>query len=97
MKLKVAVGILVLAILSFTVFGQRGLLNMVRYKKEKQELVEEAARLKQENQKLRLEIDRLQSDYTYIERLAREELGMVKPEEIVFQFAEAKERPTEKP
>ena len=88
MKLKVAVGILVLVILAFTVFGDRGLLNLVRYQKERQELVAQAQKLREENEALRAEIEHLKTDPSYIERLAREELGMVKPGELVIQFSD---------
>ncbi len=44
-----------------------------------EELVQEIARLK-------TEIDSLRSDTNYVERIARDELGMVRPEEFVFQF-----------
>lgn len=52
-------------------------------------LAREAARMDQhrrdliaENQRLRDEIQRLQTDDRYIERLAREQLGLVRPGEI---------------
>lgn len=44
-----------------------------------EELVHEIARLK-------AEVDALRSDTNYVERIARDELGMVRPEEFVFQF-----------
>ncbi|MDH3729467.1 MAG: septum formation initiator family protein [Myxococcales bacterium] len=44
-----------------------------------EELVQEIARLK-------TEVDSLRSDANYVERIARDELGMVRPEEFVFQF-----------
>ncbi|MDH3200310.1 MAG: septum formation initiator family protein [Myxococcales bacterium] len=44
-----------------------------------EELVQEIAHLK-------TEIDSLRSDTNYVERIARDELGMVRPEEFVFQF-----------
>lgn len=95
MKLKLVVGILILIILGFTVFGENGLLNLVRYQRQRQALVQESARLREENEQLKKEIELLKSDRGYIERLAREELGMVKPGELVFQFAEQREqRPT---
>ena len=97
MKLKVVVGILILLILGFTVFGENGLLNLVRSQKRTQALFLEAERLKKENQKLKEEIERLKNDPSHIERLAREELGMVKPGELVFQFTEAKEQKPESP
>ncbi len=88
MKLKMAVGVLVLIILAFTVFGDRGLINLVRYQKERQELVSQAQKLKEQNEELRAEIERLKNDPSYIERQAREELGMVKPGELVIQFSD---------
>ena len=97
MKLKVVVGILVLVILGYTVFGENGLLNLIRYQKQTQALVRELARVKAENERLREEVRQLQSDPAYIERLAREELGMVKPGELVIQFTEAKEPKPEAP
>jgi cell division protein FtsB len=88
MKLKLIVGAVVLLILGFTVFGERGLLNLIRYKRESRELVVEAERLREENERLKAEVERLKSDLSYVERLAREELGMVKPGEIVIQFTD---------
>jgi len=44
-----------------------------------EELVQEIAGLK-------TEVDSLRSDANYVERIARDELGMVRPEEFVFQF-----------
>ena len=44
-----------------------------------EDLVHEIARLK-------TEVDLLRSDTNYVERIARDELGMVRPEEFVFQF-----------
>ena len=84
MKLKVVVGVLVLLILGFTIFGENGLINLIRYKKRTQTLIQEVTRVKAENERLQEEVRRLKSDPAYIERLAREELGMVKPGERVL-------------
>ena len=97
MKLKVVVGILVLVILGFTVFGERGLINLLSYRQKRQALAEEVNRLKAENQRLEEEIERLQSDQSFIEQKAREELGMVKPGELVLQFTEAKDAKPKSP
>ena len=42
----------------------------------------------QKNATLVREVQRLRSDLGYIEKIAREELGLVRPGEIVFEFAE---------
>ena len=86
MKVKVAIGLIVLITLGYTVFGEHGLIRMVRYKRQTQKLVKQSDNLKAENENLRQEIERLKNDRAYIERLAREELGMVKNGELVYQF-----------
>jgi len=92
MKLKIVIGLLLAVILGFTVFGDRGLVSLIRMKRHKEALVREKNKLETKNQKLRSEIDRLEDDYLYIERLAREELGMVKPHEFVFQFPSSRDK-----
>jgi len=89
MKLKMFVGLVILLILGFTVFGDHGLLNLARNRRQLQALKMEASRLEKENEKLREEIWRLNNDADYIEQLAREELGMVKPGELVIKFSGA--------
>lgn len=45
--------------------------------------------LAEENQRLRHQIEALRSDVTAIEDIAREELGMVRPDEIIIRIEEA--------
>lgn len=91
MKVKVVVGLVVLAILGFTIFGEHGVLKLVQYRQQRQAFAAEAAQLRVDNDKLRQEIEALQNDPRYIERIARESLGMVRPGEYVIQFTEAPE------
>ena len=76
-------------ILFFTVFGERGLLRIYEMKQEKQRIDVKVADLKLENQKLRLSIEALQSDRHHLERIARKELGLVRPNEIIYQFSQS--------
>ena len=86
MKLKIVIGLFIAFILGFTVFGDQGLVSLIKMKSQKESLVRQKEKLEKRNRELRQQIDRLRDDYLYIERLAREELGMVKPHEFVFQF-----------
>lgn len=52
----------------------------------------EIAALKVQNQELRDEITLLKSDTNYIEKIARQKLGMLKKNEIVFEVPEKKGR-----
>lgn len=67
-------------------FGDRGLLNLHRMEKERDEYIERIQRLEKENQRLWAEINRLRTDREYIESLARKKLGLLKENEVIFKF-----------
>ncbi len=67
-------------------FSDRGLIKLYRMEIERQTYIDKIEALKRENQKLTREIYRLRHDPEYVERLAREELGLVKEDEIIYRF-----------
>src|SRR5512143_3901023 len=69
-----------------TFFGEKGILGLLRLRKEVTRIKEINSRLEEENQKLKEEVKRLQSDKRYIEEIARKELGMVREREIIYRF-----------
>ncbi len=71
---------------SLTFFGEKGILNLLRLRKEVVRIKEINSKLEEENQKLKEEVKRLQNDKRYIEEIARKELGMVKEREIIYRF-----------
>jgi len=78
-----ALGLVALAVVA--VVGDHGLLHLRRLQAEQHSLDQTAVQMQQRNQALGERIQRLQSDERYIERLARERLGLVKPGEIVYR------------
>jgi cell division protein FtsB len=68
------------------VFDPKGFERVERLRAELMELNEANARLKRENETLRFEIQSFHENPDFIEKVARDELGMVGPDEIVFQF-----------
>lgn len=77
-----------LVILSlFTIFGERGLLHLRRLREQKKKLGETSFLLRKENKMLRERIYGLRHDDQYLEKIAREELGLVRPGEIIYRFA----------
>ena len=70
--------------------GERGLTETLRARKQHQELVTAIDRLKADNTRLRDEARRLRSDPSTIEALARQELGLIKPGEMLFIVKDAK-------
>jgi cell division protein FtsL len=75
---------LILGLLTF--FGEKGILQLLRFQKELARIEEKNMKLDEENQKLKEEVKHLQNDKRYIEEIARKELGMIKEGEIIYQF-----------
>lgn len=73
-------------ILYFTVFGDRGLLRIYHLNKERQEVQKRLETLKGENLKYVREVDALKNDRRYLESIARRDFGMVRKNEIIYQF-----------
>ncbi|HBO84052.1 MAG TPA: septum formation initiator [Deltaproteobacteria bacterium] len=69
-----------------TVFSDKGLIKIYKLSKERDSIRTNNMVLKSRNEELKKEIERLKTDNRYIEGVARKELGMVKPTEVIFQF-----------
>lgn len=82
------IGLLVIVLLMFAyaVFGNRGVLRILQAEEQKQELEGKLDELKQQQQKLKDEIERLQKDKNYWEHLARTRLGMVREGELIYHL-----------
>jgi cell division protein FtsB/cell division protein DivIC len=80
---------IILLILGAALFGEKGVLHMLQARRQKTSLEQRIAENHAVNEGLKKEIERLQADRTYIEVLARRELGMVRDGEVVYQFPAA--------
>jgi cell division protein FtsB len=78
--------VIILFILFFTVFGERGVLRIYHLAREKEDIQKKAALIRTENEQLKREIEALKSDRRYLESIARKEFGLVRPNEIIYQF-----------
>lgn len=78
------------------VLGDNGLLRLYQMSETKRELVEQITKIKEENQELQKKIYAFKNDPLYIEKIAREELGLLKPGEIVYDFKGIKENQRKK-
>lgn len=77
-------------VLAFALFGDRGFLYLFKLKRQQAELQEQLSQIETVNDGLRREIASLSYDRQHLERLAREQLGMVREDEIVYQFSTRK-------
>ncbi|HTM46045.1 MAG TPA: septum formation initiator family protein [Polyangiaceae bacterium] len=82
------ISVLVIAIIAVPtmVFSNQGLRRMDALRGEQRKVDEEVSRLSQEIRRLRAEVSRVRSDLPAIERVARDELGLLRRTEVVFQF-----------
>ena len=76
--------IALIALLVGSLFGDRGMLQLVAQRERADALQKQLDEMRAENVGLAAEITALKSDPRAIERLAREELGLARPGEMVF-------------
>jgi len=68
------------------VFGTHGVLAMRRSQREAGEIRKEIQRLNDENRQLQDRVKDLKSDPQAIEEIARKEMGLAKPGELIFKL-----------
>lgn len=80
--------VLALALISVPVMmlSPMGLTRLEGLREEKHQAEQEISRLSQEIRELRAEVQRIKKDPLAVERAARDELGLVRTTEVVFQF-----------
>ncbi|HEY5595304.1 MAG TPA: septum formation initiator family protein [Nitrospiria bacterium] len=71
------------------VVGDMGLVKYFKLRKMNHRLQEEIQQLSDENKKIEDDVHALRSDPVKIEQIARDRLGLVRPDEVVYQFESA--------
>ncbi|MCS7230085.1 MAG: septum formation initiator family protein [Candidatus Kryptonium sp.] len=79
---------IVIALLFYLVFAEKGLIKRVKLEIELKKLKKEIEKIENENASLREKIHKLETDPKEIERIAREKYGMAKEGEEVFIIKE---------
>lgn len=82
----------IVALSLYTIIGERGAVHLWRLRGEKAKLDGQNYRLSKENEALRQRINRLRHDDSYLEKIAREELNLVRPGEIIYRFPPSEPR-----
>ncbi|VAW36167.1 hypothetical protein MNBD_DELTA02-1104 [hydrothermal vent metagenome] len=84
--------VVIVVISGFAVLGDAGLLDVLRLKKERNEISRRTAELQQDNRRLSREIELLKTDKRYNAGVARRELGMIGSNEILYKIEKKPER-----
>jgi cell division protein FtsB len=89
-KAVVAAGLLLLALCAVSaVVGSGGVVDLRRLHAEQAQAEQQAYDLAQRNHRLREHLARLDGDDAYLEKVARERLGWVRPGERLYRVGDA--------
>lgn len=83
---RTILGLLLVLLLMDNIFGTHGYLAMRRTQKEIAALKKDLQRLNDENQQLAEQVKALKSDPQLIEKIARDELGLARPGEVIIRI-----------
>ncbi|MGH7788679.1 MAG: FtsB family cell division protein [Candidatus Binatia bacterium] len=85
-KALVATGALLVGLCALSaVFGSNGVIHLQRLHAQQAQVEKDAYELAQRNARLRDHVERLEHDDAYLEKMARERLGWIKPGELVYR------------
>ncbi len=84
-----------ITIVTLSLIGDKGLIQLAALKKQQRQLEQDIEDLKLEKKKWIFKIQSLKKNRTYVETIAREKLGMVRSDEIVYEFEQKAEDPKE--
>jgi cell division protein FtsL len=92
-NLRTILAVAIFALAIHDVFGPHGFLAMRRAQLEIKQYNAEMQKLNQENQALSDEVTSLKTDPRLIERIAREDMGLAKPGELIFKLPATQDDP----
>jgi cell division protein FtsL len=85
------IGGLVLLALLYSLLGEVGVVSTLNLYAKQKQLAAENNKLREENEQLRQEVEKLRSNASYIEEIARRELGLLGKKEIVIPLDRKKD------
>jgi cell division protein FtsB len=80
------VGVVAVLLAGTVAVGANGVLRVWEMERELDMLERDLVALRAETERLTATVDRLRNDPTYVEQLARETLGLVRPGDTVLKF-----------
>ena len=89
--------IVLVILLAASLPGDRGLIGLIQMQRTRAALARDVERLAATNAALADEVRSLRTDPGRIEAIAREELGLVRPGELVYEFRGAPSTPAKRP
>ena len=90
---RILLGLIVLVLLVHDIFGTHGFLAMRRTQSEIKKVQADLDQLNKENLQLGQEVRELKTDPHKIEKIARDELGLAKPGEVIIKIPLSQQLP----
>ena len=88
-RLVIAGGVGCFLLLSLlAMVGDRGFFEVYQFSRHLRHVESRIQALEEENERLRVQVTGLRSDPYQIEKLAREDLGLVRPDEVIFEIVD---------
>ena len=82
-------GLALFALLVHDIFGAHGFIAMRRTQKEIQQIRQQICKINDENKSLTDQVNSLKTDPKAIERIAREEMGLARPGELIYKLPDS--------
>jgi cell division protein FtsL len=82
-------GLALLVLLVHDIFGSHGIVAMRRTQKEIEQIRKQIGKINEENKSLTVQVNSLKSDPKAIEHIAREEMGLARPGEMIFKIPDS--------
>jgi len=90
---RILLGLIVLVLVVHDIFGTHGFLAMRRTQSEIKKVQADLDQLNKENLQLEQEVRELKTDPHKIEKIARDELGLAKPGEVIIKIPLSQQLP----
>ena len=90
---RLLLGVLVLLLVVHDIFGTHGYLAMRRTESDIKKVQAEIEELNKENLDLAQEVKELKTDPAKIENIARDELGLARPGEVIIKIPQSQQLP----
>jgi cell division protein FtsL len=90
---RILLGLIVLVLVVHDIFGTHGFLAMRRTQSEIKKVQADLDQLDKENLQLEQEVRELKTDPHKIEKIARDELGLAKPGEVIIKIPLSQQLP----
>lgn len=78
--------LLLVVLFLIILFGEKGFYDYIFLKNQYADIQKENMSIENEGRRIYQKIKRLKTDLDYIEEIARQHLGMIKENEVVYQF-----------